>query len=90
METSISMMTLPIPFHLRCLAECEQSGFNRQANMAWGPRQVRGDSIHIFKLCACLLDPLNLHSVMWRIGNEIGDELLVSVPQTHLKKSQIM
>ena len=40
METSISIMIPPVPFHVLCFAECEKNGFNRQVNMA---RQFRGD-----------------------------------------------
>ena len=40
----------------------------------------------MFKLWACLLDPLNPHSAIYRnkMKSKICDELLVSVPQTHL------
>ena len=45
-------------------------------------------TVDIFKLLACLLDPLNLHSA--RVTKGIGVELLVSMPLTHLSRMWVL
>ena len=63
------------------LGECEQSGFNGQANAAWGPRQVRGDRSN-YQIVRLPVGPTQ--SAFKEMKSGIGDDPLVSAPQTHL------
>ena len=62
------------------LAECEQSGFNGQANMAWGPRLVRGDYSNYQIVCLPVGPAQSAFSNMRNeIKSGIGVKPLVSV-----------
>ena len=76
---------------MRRLAECEQSGFNGQANTAWPGSKAgldRGDRSQIVKRIVRLpIDPLNPHfsdKARNEMKSGISEELLVSVLQTQL------
>ena len=79
------MMTPPILFPCAVLLNANRVGSTGKRTRL-GVQVWFETTVQIFKLCACPLDPLNPHSAIQHNKMKMGisDEVLVSVPQTHL------